>query len=236
MGDWVDDFDGVGAYVLGLKLVFWGLLVVVALRLAGPAGRAIEAVRRSGAHRSESSQAVLVALAVLVLVAVVLGLFLAVFLWVGLHPADVVLEGWLAPSAEAAGIVTRPEAVEASGRLVVGPELVFPPGVAEWLPALPPVLLVVAGYAQARRTGNTVEATATVVFGYAVLTLLTVVPATWVFNEYVGGFLASVASTQVSSASLAVAVPDLVDAHLAVGVVYPLVFGGAGALLAGVAE
>jgi hypothetical protein len=121
-----------------------------------------------------------------------------------------------------------------AGSVPVGPALLFPPAVADLLYLVPPLLLVYAGV-RARRLGAGIgEAVAAVVVGYATVAVLAMVPLAWLFNTVVADVLTDVVSTAATGVAFRVTFPDPLVVHLVVCVVYPLVFGGVGAVVGSV--
>lgn len=226
---------GVRTCWLGLKVVFWLYALLVLVRVAGPAGRALGLASEAGPYRSETTGAVLLLLAFGVLVALFVGLFYAAFLFVALHGPDVVVRSSAAATGELGSLVTQVGTVEpVGGSVPVDPALFFPPAVADLLYIVPALLLLYAGF-QARRLGaDLVEAVAAVVVGYAVVAVLAMVPLAWLFNTVVADALTDAVSTASTGVALRVTFPDPLVAHLVVCVVYPLVFGGVGAVVGGV--
>ncbi len=225
-------FDGVAAFVLGLKVVFWTYALFLFLRVAGPAAEALGFAQQAGSYRSEAGGAVLAVIAIGVAIALFLGLFLATFLFVSVHNTDVVLQSSVGSSLDGASFVTREAVYSRSARVAVEPELFVPPDLAGLVYLLPPAVLVVAGYEVGRRETDPVGAIATVVTGYGIVAVLTIVPVSWLFNEFVADFVVDLASSTYTEATLRVVVPDLVSTHLLVGLGYPLVFGAVGVFLA----
>jgi hypothetical protein len=220
---------------LGLKVVFVLYALLVLVRVAGPAGRALGLVSGASQYRSETTGAVLVLLALVVLVALVVGLFYVAFLFVALHGVDVVVRSSAVATGELGSLVTQVGTVEpVAGSVPVGPALLFPPAVADLLYLVPPLLLVYAGV-RARRLGAGIgEAVAAVVVGYATVAVLAMVPLAWLFNTVVADVLTDVVSTAATGVAFRVTFPDPLVAHLVVCVVYPLVFGGVGAVVGSV--
>ncbi len=97
---------------------------------------------------------------------------------------------------------------------------------------VPPAFLLGAGYLQREATGDVVTAVLHVVLGYAVLAAVTTIPGIWVFNEVVAEAVTDYLSTGVAEAVVQVRLLEPVRAHLLLGLGYPLVFGGIGAVLA----
>lgn len=219
----------------GLKVVFWLYALVVLVRVAGPAVRTLGLASEAGPYRSETTGAVLLLLALGALVALFVGLFYAAFLFVALHGVDVVVRSSAVATGELGSLVTQAGTVEPLGGSVsVGPALFFPPAVADLLYLVPPLVLLYAGF-QARRLGaDLVEAVAAVVVGYAVVAVLAMVPLAWLFNAVVADALSDVVPTASAGVALRATLPDPLVAHLVVCVVYPLVFGGVGAVVGGV--
>lgn len=220
---------------LGLKVVFLLYALLVLVRVAGPAGRALGLVSGASQYRSETAGAVLVLLALVVLVALVVGLFYVAFLFVALHGVDVVVRSSAAATGELGSLVTQAGTVEpVVGSVPVGPALFFPPAAADLLYLVPPLLLVYAGF-RARRLGAGIgEAVAAVVVGYAAVAVLAMVPLAWLFNAVVADVLTDVVTTAATGVAFRVTIPDPLVAHLVVCVVYPLVFGGVGAVVGSV--
>lgn len=220
---------------LGLRLVFWLYALFVLVRVAGPAGQALGLASEAGPSRSETTGAVLVLLALGALVALFVGLFYATFLFVALHGVDVAVSSSVAATGELASVVTQVGATGTVGQTAsVEPALFFPPPVADLFYLIPPVLLLYAGF-QARRVGaDLAEAVATVVVGYAVVAVVAMVPAAWLFNNVVADVVTDIVSTAATGAALRVTLPDPLVAYLVVCVAYPLVFGSVGALVGGV--
>jgi hypothetical protein len=220
---------------LGLKLVFWLYALLVLLRLAGPAGRALGLVSGASRYRSETIGAVLVLLALVVLLALLVGLFYAAFLFVALHGVDVAVRSAVAPAGDLGSLVTQVGTVEPVGGTVpVGPALFFPPAVADLLYVVPPLVLLYAGFRARRLGASLAEAVAAVVVGYAVVAVLAMVPLAWLFNTVVADILTDAVSTAATEVAFQVTFPDPLVAHLVVCVVYPLVFGGVGAVVGSV--
>jgi len=220
---------------LGLKVVFWLYALVVFVRVAGPAGRALGFASGADPYRAETTGAVLVLLALVVLLALFVGLFYAAFLFVALHGVDVAVRSSVAPAGDLGPLVTQVGTVEpVSGTVAVGPALFFPPAVADLLYVLPPLVLLYAGFRARRLGADLAEAVAAVVVGYAVVAVLVMVPLTWLFNSVVADALTDVVSPASAGVALRVTLPDPLVAHLVVCVVYPLVFGGVGAAVGSV--
>lgn len=219
----------------GLKLVFLLYTLLVLARVAGPAGRAVGLVSGANPYRSEATGAVLTLLALGVLVALFVGVFYVTFLFVALHGVDVVVRSSVTPTGELGSLVTQVGTVDpVTGTVPVGPGLLFPPVVAELFYLVPPLLLAYAGF-RARRLGAGIsETVAALVVGYALVAVLAMVPLAWLFNTVVADALTDVVSTASTEVIFRVTFPDLLVTHLAVCVVYPLVFGGVGALVGGV--
>ncbi|WP_159902605.1 hypothetical protein [Salinirussus salinus] len=226
---------GASVYWLGLRVVFLLYALFVFLRLLGPAARALGLASETGAYRPETSGAILLLLAVGALFALFVGLFYATFLFVAVHGTGVVVTSSAALNDDLASLVTGQAGTVAPGTargvVPVDPALLFPPDLAQLFYLLPPALLVYAGFARRRRGGGLVEAVVAVAVGYAAMALLTILPVVWLFNNVVADALTDAFSTAVAGVTLRASVPDPVRAHLLVGVVYPLVFGGAGALV-----
>lgn len=220
---------------LGLKLVFLLYALLVLVRVAGPAGRALGLAAEAGQYRSETTGAVLTLLALGVLVALFVGVFYVAFLFVALHGVDVVVRSSAAATGELGSLVTQVGTVEpVAGSAPVGPALFFPPVVADLFYLLPPLLLVYAGF-RARRLGAGIgEAVAAVVVGYTVVAVLAMMPLAWLFNTAVADVLTDVVPTASAGVGFRVTFPDPLVAHLVVCVVYPLVFGGVGAVVGSV--
>ena len=219
---------------LGLKLVFWLYALSVLVRVAGPVRRAVGLVSGASPYRSEPTGAVLALLALGVLVALFVGVFYVTFLFVALHGTDVVVRSSVTATGELGSLVTQVGTVDpVAGAVSVGPGLLFPSAVAELFYLVPPLLLVYAGF-RARRLGAGIsEAVAALVVGYAFVAVLAMVPLAWLFNTVVADALTDTVST-ASTGATRVTFPDLLVTHLAVCVVYPLVFGGIGALVGGI--
>lgn len=219
----------------GLKAVFWLYALVVLVRVAGPAGRALGLASEAGPYRSETTGAVLLLLALGTLVALFVGLFYAAFLFAALHGVDVVARSSVAATGELGSLVTQVGTVEpVAGTVPVGPALFFPPAVADLLYLVPPLVLLYAGF-QARRLGaDLIEAVAAVVVGYTVVAVLAMVPLAWLFNAVVADAFTGLVTTASTGVTLRVTFPEPLVAHLLVCVGYPLVFGGVGAVVGGI--
>lgn len=223
---------GIDAFVWGLKVVFYAYAAVLVLRVAGPAVAALGLAQRTGPYSSRASGAVLVVLLIGLAVALFLGLFLATFLFLALHNAQVVLSSSATVSADAPSLIARSPEYTSGGSVALTPELFFPPELA-WVGYLvPPAFLAFAGYAAREIEEDVAAAVVEVVIGYAFMAAITIVPVTWLFNAFVGPTIADLASSTYTTATIEVTVRSLLEAHVVIGLVYPAIFGGLGAVAA----
>lgn len=220
---------GIGFYYNGLRLVFAAYALFLFIRVLGPASKALSAAQQTGPYQDDATVIVLAILAIAVFLALFLGLFFATFLFISVHNVDLVFSSTVETS-DPSFIVRGGH--EASRTVPVEPELFFPPEFAWLFYLLPPALLLLAGFAEFEAQRDIVSAVVTVVVGYGLMALLTIGPVAWVFNAYIAEFVANLASSPLTEATLEIQLRDAVRAHLMVGLVYPLVFGGLGAVAA----
>lgn len=202
-----DDLDpvyGFDAYVTGLRLTYYALVLIVVVNLFAPAlggvGVVSSAVPDVGGY-------LLVALLLALAVSLVVAAFFAVFVYVSAHNVAVEFVGGTA----AAPVHPPPFPVEEARLLYY---------------LLPVAVLLWAGFSEYRETGTPVGAVVSVTIQYAVVAVLTIVPVAWLFNEILLAILAGFVGAAAPSAGIQY--PDLLRAHLVVGLGYPLVFGGLG--------
>lgn len=227
----VEDMFGVGAYVLGLKAVFWLYALFLVLRVAGPAGTALNAASQAGPYSSDATEGVLTLLLIGVAIALFLGLFFATFVFVSVHSVDVLLTSSVTTGSDVPGFLTTANP-GASGAVAIEPGLFFPSGLAQLFYLLPPALLVYAGYRERQVEDDLAAAVTKVVVGYGIMAAVTIVPVAWLFNEFVASMVADFLSSPLVDATIRLEYPSVIGAHLFVGLGYPLVFGGIGAFLA----
>lgn len=223
-----DEAFGVDAYVFGLKIVFWAYALMIAIRVVGPALGVASAASTAGPYGSDAAEGLAAIVVVVALVLLFVGLFFSTFVYVSAHNVDVVLTTTVGAGEQfSSATSTNPEV---TGGVAVTPGLFFPADVASLFYLLPPALLLYAGFREWRIERDLTGAVTKVVVGYGLVALATIVPVAWIFNHVVGPVFASLVSSPLVEASIRLEYPSLIAAHLVVGVLYPLVFGGAGVM------
>ncbi|WP_424019776.1 hypothetical protein ACOZ4N_09970 [Halorientalis pallida] len=178
----------------------------------------------------------LVALVIGVLVGVFLTFFFAVFVFVSLHGVEIEFVLSATGSVDAlVGVLPVSPTISGTGTLPITAETLAIP-FAELGIVLPPLVLVWYGAVVGAGTRSVIDLLTkpvALVLGYGLATAVATLGATWLFNAIVADLFVAILSVfpVVQSAELTVELRDLPEALLRMCVGYPLVFGGAGALV-----
>lgn len=221
---------GFAGFWYGVKIVFVLYLLVVVLRVVGPALGVSAVASEAGPYRSDAQELVLVVIAISLLVLAILGAFYAVFVYVSVHTVPIVAHSEIELTPYA-GTFLPESGYTTSGTLSIDPTLFLPGEFAGVLYLLPPALLVVFGVSLGTTTDNPLGAIASLIAGYAIGAAIITVAALWLFNNFVAAILADFNTSGAAEATVAVAIPDPLTAVVVIGIGYPLIFGGVGILV-----
>ncbi|SDF17127.1 hypothetical protein [Halorientalis regularis] len=231
--------SGISAF-LGIMAVYLVLFALFVLQLfeilTGGTRAAGAAAGSSPVGAFYGLWGLLVALIIGLLVGVFLTFFFAVFVFVSLHSVDIEFVLSATGSVDPfVGLLPVSSTVTGTGTLPITAETLAIP-FAELGLVLPPLVLFWYGAvvgAGTRSVPDLLGKPVALVLGYGLATAVATLGATWLFNLVVADLFVAILSVfpVVQSAELTVVLRDFPRTALRMCVGYPLVFGGAGALV-----